>query len=114
MELKLPRFAFDPQEYERVAVCDGDARDELFFRYWVLKESFMKATGEGLSLPPSSFRVELDPPIRVIQDGALQDFGFQEGALPGYRHAVCLKGALPGEIPLETVDLQTEYTLTDR
>ena len=97
--------AFDPQEYERVAACSGAERDELFFRYWVLKESFMKATGEGLSLGSSSFHLEFGPPVCVIKDGTQQNYRFLEGDIPGYRYAVCLEGDLP-EVQKEIADLR--------
>lgn len=38
----------------------GDAQDELFFRYWSVKESFLKYTGSGLSSPLSGFEVRFD------------------------------------------------------
>lgn len=105
VRLKIPMHVFDFREYERYAACAEEERDVLFFRYWVLKESFMKATGRGLALSPSSFRIELDPPIRVIEDGAQQDYGFLEGSsIPGYRYAACRAGGLE-EAPTEFVDL---------
>ena len=123
VELKLARFAFDPQEYQQVAACSGAERDELFFRYWVLKESYMKALGEGLSLGSQAFRIELgDAPrakadeagqeagageqIRVIKDGVPQNFSFLEGGgISGYRYALCLEGP-PPRVETEIVDLQ--------
>lgn len=38
----------------------GDAQDELFFRYWSVKESFLKYTGSGLSSPLSASEVRFD------------------------------------------------------
>ena len=32
-----------------------------FFRYWTLKESFMKVTGLGMSLSPAAFEIQLQP-----------------------------------------------------
>ena len=79
VELKLARFAFDPQEYEQVAACSGAERDRLFFRYWVLKESYMKALGEGLSLGSQAFRFELGDPSVAIPDGVRQAPGTGQG-----------------------------------
>lgn len=36
-------------------------KQETFFRYWTLKESFIKATGEGLSTPLDQFTFTLAP-----------------------------------------------------
>jgi phosphopantetheinyl transferase len=45
---------------ERGWLCEaapGGARDEAFYRLWTAKESVMKATGLGFSLPPGDFSV---------------------------------------------------------
>ena len=39
---------------------DPDARTLLFYRLWTLKESFLKATGRGLSLPMNEFTIVFD------------------------------------------------------
>jgi len=36
-------------------------KDQAFFSLWTCKESFMKATGEGMSLPPNGFCVSKGP-----------------------------------------------------
>ena len=103
VDLKLPRHAFHPAEYERIAACAEAERNELFFRYWVLKESYIKALGTGLSEGLSSFCMEFGDGIRATVDGVPQPFGFAEGGdLPGYRYAVCRKGGLE-EVTWETV-----------
>ncbi len=41
-----------------------EERRDCFFRYWVLKESFIKATGRGMALPLNSFSIRLgEPPV---------------------------------------------------
>lgn len=48
---------------ERAAVSEQEEREEerdrLFSRYWTLKESVLKATGEGMRLPLDSFELQL-------------------------------------------------------
>lgn len=46
------RRAFSPAETD--AVLKSDAPDEMFFRLWTLKESFVKAIGIGISYPLST------------------------------------------------------------
>lgn len=56
LRMKLAKRFFTPEEYEHV-LCQ-EAKEEkisLFYRYWVLKESFIKVTREGMSRPLNSF-----------------------------------------------------------
>ena len=104
VKLKLAKYAFTPQEYEMILLSDEDMRDDLFCRFWTLKESYMKAVGKGLSLHPSTFQVVLDEPVHVIAEGSRPDYSFREwDDIPGYRYCICLEGDLPS-IQKETVD----------
>ncbi len=91
----IARRFFCPEEYRHImAQEDAMQRQELFFRYWVLKESFMKATRQGMAMPLDSFSLK-------IKDGAApmlsacpapykkEDYYFQEFSLASYKAAVC-------------------------
>ena len=70
--------------------------DEMFFRLWTLKESFMKVTGYGMKLPLSEFEMKLhdDGTFSVIQSVDHGFYRFTEyDHIPGYRCAFCLKEA---------------------
>ncbi len=63
-----------------------------FYELWVLKESYVKALGTGLTTPLSSFSIVVDDEITLAGDnrGA---FGFHLFNQPeGYRLAVCKRG----------------------
>lgn len=52
----LARFAFAPEEAERLLAMDEDERSAAFHMLWTLKEARGKRTGEGL-LPAQSRRI---------------------------------------------------------
>lgn len=77
-------------------------RTRRFFRLWTLKESFQKATGQGMNLPLSSFSVTLGDTVTVEPPAAVTFAEYT--ALSGHACAVCARGrAIP---PLVTVDVQ--------
>ncbi len=86
---------FCPEEYDFIqAQKDPEARRRMFFRYWTLKESFIKATrqGMGMALDCFSFRVEEGAHPALEKCPApyqAENFSFREFALEGYRAAVC-------------------------
>ena len=59
---------FCPEEAFEVISAPQTEREIAFFRCWTRKEAFIKATGDGLSAPLSSFRVTVqrDAPARFV------------------------------------------------
>ena len=51
----VARRFYQKHEYEHLLSVPEEERNELFFRYWVLKESYMKAKGQGIYLGPDTF-----------------------------------------------------------
>jgi 4'-phosphopantetheinyl transferase len=47
-----------PQEKEMFRALHGTDRLEVFFQYWTCKEAYIKAKGEGLSLPLDQFQID--------------------------------------------------------
>lgn len=88
----LFRRVLTAEERSVISAADETERDALFFRYWVLKESCMKALGKGLLLDPGSIRITPGPKIRASGEALLQPLAFSEGEIPGYRYAVCRAG----------------------
>lgn len=87
---ELARQALSPEEYDAVTAEDGpEGRSREFFRFWTLKESYMKAMGTGLSIPPQSFSVL----------HGMDGFSFMSPEpIPGYACALCFRpgSAEPG------------------
>lgn len=66
--LKIARRFFCPAEYEQIAgEKDKVLQQEFFYRYWVLKESFAKATREGLALGMDTFEIALGNPSVLVR-----------------------------------------------
>lgn len=91
---KVARRFFCPEEYDTIMEGDSEqAKTERFYRYWVLKESFMKATGKGMALAADSFCIRLaNPPFFIRQPeefpGRYYYMEYRREGLP-YCMAVC-------------------------
>jgi 4'-phosphopantetheinyl transferase len=68
--MKLAERFFAPEEVELLRAVEGDARRDLFFAIWTMKEAAIKATGQGLSRALDSFSVSPDPPRVTMRDGS--------------------------------------------
>jgi 4'-phosphopantetheinyl transferase len=66
-ELVARRF-FSEHEVEAYLSLPEDLRKEAFFNCWTRKEAYIKAIGEGLSMPLDQFDVTLTPgePVKLI------------------------------------------------
>lgn len=92
--LKIAKRFFSPSEYELILAqkSRGD-QQEVFYRFWVLKESFMKATRQGMALDMKSFEIQLgNPPVLMKKPEEFpRSYFYQEYKLSGipYKIAVC-------------------------
>lgn len=60
-DLKIAQRFFAKNEYNRILLENNeDNRLDLFFRFWTLKESFLKITGQGMKLSMDSFTIAID------------------------------------------------------
>lgn len=62
---------------------------DAFFRFWTMKESYVKMTGEGLRLPLNQFEIRFEENVKVYRDGKVCTCFMREYEIPGYKIAVC-------------------------
>jgi len=77
-----------------IAEKEGRNRDTLFFRYWTLKESFMKVTGLGMNLPLDAFEIIMSESDSIhVRQNISPDITYHFGELAvkdGYCYSFCL------------------------
>lgn len=80
---------------EEITILDRakteEEKQDLFFRFWTLKESFMKAVGLGIRISPKEFRFSFErDQIFLYQNIDSKTYYFREFDLKdGYKYAVC-------------------------
>lgn len=92
VNLELAKRFFFTTEYERIAAEKTvESRRDMFFRLWTLKESYIKMTGLGMSLPMNSFGIHFSAEgISVKQERNHKMCYFQEFNLrQNYKCSVC-------------------------
>ena len=66
IDLNIAKHYFYNSEYENIMKAEN--RFEEFFKFWVLKESYMKYTGLGMNLELDSFEILIDDEIKLKSD----------------------------------------------
>lgn len=66
IDIQLAKDYYCYHEYQDILKGPDNARIQHFYQYWVLKESFLKATGLGLSQPLNSFSLEEEPEAGIF------------------------------------------------
>lgn len=92
-DLKIAKRFFAEKEYEVLSkIEDEDKRKKTFYLYWVLKESFIKFSGQGLSKPLDSFWIDIHENNKISVHDGFGDTGLYLKCfdiVPGYSIAVC-------------------------
>jgi len=95
----IARRFFSTHEQSQLAALPSEERFDAFFRCWTRKEAYIKATGDGLSLPLSQFDVSLAAGEKNALLATRPDSSeagrwlLQEvPAGPGYVAALCVRG----------------------
>lgn len=85
--LEVADHYFSEQEITDLQTLPAAVQEQTFFRYWTLKEAYIKARGEGLSIPLDSFSFRLQQDERVVFEPPAQeaDAGASEGDCWSFR-----------------------------
>ncbi len=93
-DLHIARRFFSAAECDRIFAQETEAaRQDMFFRIWTLKESFLKCIGLGLALPMDAFSVIPEgEAVNLVQSYDDGSYTFLEpDAGEGYRSACCVR-----------------------
>ena len=66
IDLDIAKNYFYNREYENI--MNAKNKPDEFFKYWVLKESYMKYTGLGMNLKLDSFEIIIEDEIKLKND----------------------------------------------
>jgi len=89
---------FAPNEIAKLRSLPTDQKVEAFFKCWTRKEAYIKAKGEGLSMPLDQFEVSLSPdePAALLHPVSFReppDWSLEEVYPgPGYTGALVVQG----------------------
>ena len=76
IDLNIAKNFFFNREYE--SIMNSEKPHDAFFKYWVLKESYMKYTGLGMNLKLDAFEIVIDNEIRLKEDNENLKFNLFE------------------------------------
>ena len=86
----LARRCFTSAELARVMPARSCFDADMFFRFWTLKESYLKFIGTGLSVDPLRIEIRGESPITLLQDGEHKPCSLRLfKTLPNYSIALC-------------------------
>lgn len=81
---------FHRNEAEYLQKFQGQERNEVFFRLWTWKESYIKMTGEGMQLPLQDFEILPEGErIQVRRGDKILPCHMMEYDIPEYKVSVC-------------------------
>ena len=100
-DVDLAHRYFAPSEVAALTAHPSERQRDVFFDFWTLKESYIKARGMGLSLPLDGFAFTLSPqqPPRIAFTSAIPDdparWWFAQIRL-GEQYQIALASGAPG------------------
>ncbi|MFD0589174.1 4'-phosphopantetheinyl transferase family protein [Paenibacillus sp. GCM10027627] len=104
-DLVLAKRFFSSPEYEGLCRLEPSKQRDRFYELWTLKESYIKAIGEGLSISLRSFSIFYNEAEEPVLD-AKAEGGYQLTRLvldSGYKLSVCSKQQCGETVQLVTL-----------
>ncbi len=76
---------------ERDYISMHEDKALAFWQLWTLKESYMKMTGEGMTLPLDQFEVVINDPIELYRNHMRQDCTLRHMVYDRHSIAICIQ-----------------------
>ena len=92
LDLSIARHFFSAREYHNLNSLPVSLQLNYFYQIWTLKESYIKMTGQGLSIALNSFTIQLKGKVgypRLLTEKPDQVFFHQYDMQSSYTLAVC-------------------------
>lgn len=89
MKKNIAERFFTINEVKYLDQFDEEEKRNEFFRLWTMKESYLKMTGEGMSLPLNMVEFVFGESVNVYREGTLCNCNIKEYEFPGYKLTVC-------------------------
>jgi len=83
---------FTDNEMRYLKRFQGEERKEEFYRLWTMKESYLKMTGEGITVSLDQIEFVLEDFVQVFRNGNPCRCNVYEYDIPGYKLTVCTEG----------------------
>jgi 4'-phosphopantetheinyl transferase len=80
-------FKIKERQYIAKGLSDNE-KCRRFFRLWTMKESYLKMTGEGMSLSPERIEVDLNT-LTIFRDNVPQPCNLQNFTFNDYEISIC-------------------------
>lgn len=99
IDLKIADKFFSKEESS--FLNESNNKIDTFYRFWTLKESFIKSIGQGLNIDLKSFTFDLNC-VDIKQKINNNKYFFKEIDIEGYKCSLCLLNNKP--LKIETID----------
>ena len=105
-DFSVAKRVFNKDEYDRIFE-DESQKNDMFFQYWTLKESYSKYTGKGLRLPFSSINFSVNDDSIIMKSNYDDEvYFFSKKYMGNYWISVCAKEKM-------IIDCVEQFTIKD-